>query len=121
MEDHTSVEHRAARVKFAFDGLRRSSHHGSIWVLENGDDQKGFNTRDGLGLNSFASQWALSRALFQGDGRVRSNVVPQRWAFPIFRQGWENKLKAFEEILCGVRGEQSRRSHLSATTSMTLH
>ena len=98
MEDHTSVEHRAARVKLLLMDCDGVLTDGSIWVLENGDDQKGFNTRDGLGLTLLHRSGIRSGII---SGR-RSSAVERRAAalgVSYLRQGCENKLKAFEEIL----------------------
>lgn len=94
----SDVQARAARIKLFLmdcDGVLTDAR---IWVLENGDDQKAFNTRDGLGLE------LLHRAGIQSGvitGRV-SNALTRRaegLGMKYVRQGCEDKKQAFAEIV----------------------
>lgn len=98
MEDPTSVARRAAHVKLLLMDCDGVLTDGRIWVLENGDDQKGFNTRDGLGLDLLHRSGIKSGII---SGRRSSAVQRRAEALRVsyLRQGCENKLQAFEEIL----------------------
>lgn len=94
----SDVQARAARIKLFLmdcDGVLTDAR---IWVLENGEDQKAFNTRDGLGLE------LLHRAGIQAgviSGRVSSALTrrAERLGMKYVRQGCEDKEQAFAEIL----------------------
>src|SRR6266566_3882710 len=50
MEDFSSIQRRASRIKLLLMDCDGVLTDGQVWILENGDDQKTFNVRDGLGL-----------------------------------------------------------------------
>ena len=52
MEDEASIQRRASQVKLLLMDCDGVLTDGRIWILESGEDQKAFNTRDGLGLIS---------------------------------------------------------------------
>lgn len=92
------LQSRAARIKLFLmdcDGVLTDAR---IWILENGEDQKAFNTRDGLGLE------LLHRAGIQSgviSGRVSSALTrrAERLGMKYVRQGCEDKEQAFAEIV----------------------
>ena len=69
-----------------------------IWVLENGEDQKAFHTRDGLGLEIFHRAGLQSGVI---SGRVSSALArrARKLGMSYVRQGCEDKEQAFAEIL----------------------
>jgi len=69
-----------------------------IWVLENGEDQKAFNTRDGLGLELLHRAGLKSGVI---SGRVSSALTrrAEKLGMSYVRQGCEDKKQAFAEIL----------------------
>jgi 3-deoxy-D-manno-octulosonate 8-phosphate phosphatase (KDO 8-P phosphatase) len=71
---------------------------GRIWVLENGEDQKAFHTRDGLGLEIFHRAGLKSGVI---SGRVSSALTrrAQKLGISYVRQGCVEKEQAFAEIL----------------------
>lgn len=71
---------------------------GRIWVLENGEDQKAFNTRDGLGLEIFHRAGFKSGVI---SGRISSALTrrAQKLGMSYVRQGCVEKDQAFAEIL----------------------
>ena len=71
---------------------------GRIWVLENGEDQKAFNTRDGLGLEIFHRAGLKSGVI---SGRVSSALSrrAEKLGMSYVRQGRVEKEQAFAEIL----------------------
>ena len=106
MKDQSSVEERASRVKLLLMDCDGVLTDGRIWILENGEDQKAFNTRDGLGLDLFHRAGLRSGII---SGRQSSAVQRRSESLGIsfVRQGCENKLGAFEEILSEAGVDQS--------------
>ena len=98
MEEQRSVEQRAARVTLLLMDCDGVLTDGRIWILESGEDQKCFNTRDGLGLDLLHRAGLRSGII---SGRESSAVLrrSQSLGMSFVRQGCENKLAAFEEIL----------------------
>ena len=98
MTNERSVEERASRVKLLLMDCDGVLTDGRIWILESGEDQKAFNTRDGLGLE-LLHRAGLRSGIISG----RQSSAVQRRAESLgmsyLRQGCENKLSAFEEIL----------------------
>ncbi len=45
------LQQRAARIKLLLMDCDGVLTDGRIWILENGEDQKAFHTRDGLGID----------------------------------------------------------------------
>ena len=71
---------------------------GRIWVLENGEDQKAFHTRDGLGLEILHRAGLKSGVI---SGRVSSALSrrAEKLGMSYVRQGCEDKQQAFDEIV----------------------
>jgi 3-deoxy-D-manno-octulosonate 8-phosphate phosphatase (KDO 8-P phosphatase) len=94
----SDIESRASRIKLFLmdcDGVLTDAR---IWVLENGEDQKAFHTRDGLGLEIFHRAGLKSGVI---SGRVSSALSrrAEKLGMSYVRQGCEDKQKAFAEIL----------------------
>lgn len=49
MRDPASLQERAARIKLLLMDCDGVLTDGRIWIVSDGDDQKEFHTRDGLG------------------------------------------------------------------------
>ena len=94
----SEVQKRAARIKLLLMDCDGVLTDGRVWLFENGEEQKGFHTRDGLGIE------LLHRAgLHSGiiSGRT-SNAVQKRaqgLGMSFVVQGCEDKQKAFADIL----------------------
>jgi len=94
----SDVQLRAARIKLLLmdcDGVLTDAR---IWVLENGEDQKAFNTRDGLGLEIFHRAGLKSGVI---SGRVSSALTRrgEKLGMSYVRQGCVEKEQAFAEIV----------------------
>ena len=50
MDDFPSIERRASRIKLLLMDCDGVLTDGRLWLTEDGDEQKSFNTHDGLGL-----------------------------------------------------------------------
>lgn len=98
MPELSSIERRAARIKLLLMDCDGVLTDGRLWLLDNDDEQKGFNVQDGLGLELW-HRAGLRSGVISG----RSSSVLERRAgelkIEFVRQGTENKLDAFMAIL----------------------
>lgn len=101
------VQRRAARIKLLLMDCDGVLTDGRIWLFENGDEQKGFHTRDGMGLE-LLHRAGLKSGIISGR---KSSVVERRaqelgmW-FVV--QGCPNKEQAFADALAqaGLQPDQ---------------
>ena len=98
MQDLSSIERRAARIKLLLMDCDGVLTDGRLWLIADGDEQKSFNVRDGLGLDLWHRAGLKSGII---SGRKSSAVERRAQGLRIeyVRQGSENKLKDFEELL----------------------
>jgi 3-deoxy-D-manno-octulosonate 8-phosphate phosphatase (KDO 8-P phosphatase) len=91
------VENRASRIKLLLMDCDGVLTDGRIWIVD-GDDQKAFNTRDGLGLE-LLHRAGLSSGIISG--RESSAVQERAEALGVLfiYQAVENKVASFEHIL----------------------
>ena len=102
MENSVAVQKKASRIKLLLMDCDGVLTDGRIWILENGDDQKAFSVRDGLGLELLHRAGLRSGVI---SGRS-SNALSQRAAklgMAYVRQGCNDKIAVFEEILTDAR------------------
>ena len=92
------LQSRAARIKLFLMDCDGVLTDGRIWVLENGEDQKAFHTRDGLGLELLHRAGVKSGVI---SGRVSSALTRRaaKLGMSYVRQGCEDKQQAFAEIV----------------------
>src|SRR5512132_503688 len=98
MEDLASIEKRASRIKLLLMDCDGVLTDGRLWLLENGDEHKSFNTQDGLGL-SLLHRAGLKSGIISGR---RSQAVIRRadeLGIEFVRQGDLRKVEAFEQVL----------------------
>ena len=98
MIDPAEIERRASRIKLLLMDCDGVLTDGRITLLENGDEEKSFHTRDGHGLV------LLHRAgLYSGIISGRTSSLVERRARELgmhyVRQGTWDKIKDFEELL----------------------
>jgi len=98
MEDLSSVERRASRIKLLLMDCDGVLTDGRLWLLENGDEHKSFNTHDGLGLNLLHRAGLKSGII---SGRSSQAVIRRasELGMEFVRQGDPDKLEAFEQVL----------------------
>ena len=98
MEDLASLERRASRIKLLLMDCDGVLTDGRLWLLENGEEQKSFNTRDGLGLHLLHRAGLKSGII---SGRKSSGVARRAGELGIefVTQGDPNKIGAFEDLL----------------------
>ncbi len=102
MEDSVAVRKKASRIKLLLMDCDGVLTDGRIWILENGDDQKAFSVRDGLGFE-LLHRAGLKSGIISGRS---SNALAQRaekLGVSYVRQGCNDKIAAFEEILVDTR------------------
>ena len=93
-----SVQERAARIKLLLMDCDGVLTDGRIWLFDDGEEQKGFHTRDGLGIELWHRAGFKSGII---SGR-KSSAVERRarglgMAFVV--QGAKEKVQAFTETL----------------------
>ena len=98
MLDFSSIERRASKIKLLLMDCDGVLTDGRLWLLDNGDEQKSFNVRDGLGLDLW-HRAGLKSGVISG----RHSSALQRRAdglrIEFVRQGSENKVNDFEDLL----------------------
>ena len=94
----SSVHERASRVKLLLMDCDGVLTDGRIWILESGEDQKSFNTRDGLGLD-LLHRAGLRSGIISGRNSGAVERRSRELGMSFVRQGCENKLEAFTEVL----------------------
>ena len=94
----SEIRQRAVRIKLLLMDCDGVLTDGRIWIFENGEEQKGFHTRDGLGIDLWHRAGFKSGII---SGRVSSAVErrAQGLGMTFVCQGRENKLGAFSETL----------------------
>jgi 3-deoxy-D-manno-octulosonate 8-phosphate phosphatase (KDO 8-P phosphatase) len=98
MEDLSSIQRRASRVKLLLMDCDGVLTDGRLWLLEGGDEHKSFDTKDGLGIHLLHCAGLKSGII---SGR-KSSVVERRareLSIEFVRQGDSDKTAAFEEVL----------------------
>ena len=111
MEDLASLERRASRIKLLLMDCDGVLTDGRVWLLENGEEQKSFNTRDGLGIH-LLHQAGLKSGIISG--RKSSGVSRRAGELGIefVTQGDSNKTGAFENLLRLARVDETEVSFI---------
>ena len=103
----SEIQRRLARIKLLLMDCDGVLTDGRIWLFENGEEQKGFHTRDGLGINLLHRAGLKSGII---SGRT-SSAVEQRartLGMSFICQGCEDKQRAFADTLAqaGLRNAE---------------
>jgi len=98
MEDLNQIERRAARIKLLLLDCDGVLTDGRLWLLENGDEHKSFNTKDGLGL-TLLRRAGLRAGIISGRTSTALERRAKELGVEFLRQGNEQKVAAFEDIL----------------------
>ncbi len=94
----SEVQKRAARIKLLLMDCDGVLTDGRVWLFENGEEQKGFHTRDGLGLE-LLHRAGLRSGIISGRASTAVQKRAQGLGMSYVIQGCEDKQKAFAEIL----------------------
>ena len=94
----SEVQQRAGRIKLLLMDCDGVLTDGRIWIFDNGEEQKGFHTRDGLGIDLLHRAGLKSGII---SGRTSSAVErrAQTLGMTFIYQGCEDKLKAFANTM----------------------
>lgn len=94
----SEIQERASRIKLLLMDCDGVLTDGRIWILENGEDQKAFHTRDGLGIDLWHRAGLKSGII---SGRTSSAVERRARALGIsfVYQGCEDKQEAFAKTV----------------------
>jgi len=98
MDDLSEIERRASRIKLLLMDCDGVLTDGRLWLTEEGDDQKSFNTRDGLGL-SLLHREGLRSGIISGRNSRAVTRRAQELGIEFVRQGDPDKIEAFQQIL----------------------
>jgi 3-deoxy-D-manno-octulosonate 8-phosphate phosphatase (KDO 8-P phosphatase) len=107
MEDPSSIEKRASRIKLLLMDCDGVLTDGRLWLTEDGDDQKSFNTHDGLGL-SLLHRAGLHSGIISGRNSRAVTRRASELGVEFVRQGDPDKIEAFEQLmrLAGVNSNE---------------
>ena len=94
----SEVQQRASRIKLLLMDCDGVLTDGRIWIFENGEEQKGFHTRDGLGIDLWHRAGLQSGII---SGRLSSAVETRArtLGMKFIWQGCEDTLEAFNNTL----------------------
>jgi 3-deoxy-D-manno-octulosonate 8-phosphate phosphatase (KDO 8-P phosphatase) len=104
---NAEVQQRAARIKLLLMDCDGVLTDGRIWVFEDGE-QKGFHTRDGLGIDLW-HRAGLKSGIISGRNSSAVETRARALGMSYVRQGCEDKRAAFAETLseAGVANEDA--------------
>ena len=94
----SEVEKRAARVKLLLMDCDGVLTDGRVWIFDNGEEQKGFHTRDGLGI-ALLHRAGLRSGIISGRTSTAVQNRAQGLGMSFVIQGCEDKRKAFDDTL----------------------
>ena len=94
----SEVQKRAARIKLLLMDCDGVLTDGRVWLFEDGEEQKGFHTRDGLGIE-LLHRAGLRSGIISGRTSTAVQKRAQGLGMSFVIQGCEDKQKAFGEIL----------------------
>lgn len=95
---NADVQARAARIKLLLMDCDGVLTDGRIWLFENGEEQKGFYTRDGLGID-LLHRAGLRSGIISGRTSKAVETRARTLGMSFLVQGHENKVQAFGDIL----------------------
>jgi 3-deoxy-D-manno-octulosonate 8-phosphate phosphatase (KDO 8-P phosphatase) len=98
MDDLVSIDRRASRIKLLLMDCDGVLTDGRLWLLENGDEHKSFNTKDGLGL-ALLHRAGLRSGIISGRKSIGVERRAHELGIEFLRQGDEQKVAAFEGVL----------------------
>ena len=101
------VQQRAARIMLLLMDCDGVLTDGRIWLFEDGEEQKGFHTRDGLGID-LLHRAGLRSGIISGRNSTAVENRARSLGMSFVRQGCEDKRQAFAETLveAGVTNAQ---------------
>jgi 3-deoxy-D-manno-octulosonate 8-phosphate phosphatase (KDO 8-P phosphatase) len=98
MDDLISIDRRASRIKLLLMDCDGVLTDGRLWLTPDGDEQKAFNTHDGLGL-SLLHRAGLKSGIISGRSSKAITRRAGELKVEFVRQGDRDKIEAFEEVI----------------------
>lgn len=105
------VHERAARIKLLLMDCDGVLTDGRIWLFENGAEQKGFHTRDGLGID-LLHRAGLRSGIISGRKSSAVEARARTLGMSFVVQGHENKVQAFADVLAQAGVTQSEVAYI---------
>jgi len=102
-----SVEERAARIKLLLMDCDGVLTDGRVWLFDSGEEQKGFHTRDGLGLELW-HRAGLKSGIISGRNSSAVYHRAQGLGMTFVVQGVKNKVQTIDEMVAqaGVANDE---------------
>ena len=100
------LERRASRIKLILMDCDGVLTDGRLWLTEDGNEQKSFNTHDGLGL-TLLHRAGLRSGIISGRNSSAVSRRAQQLGIEFVGQGDPEKIAAFEEILRRAEVDES--------------
>ena len=97
---------RASRIKLILMDCDGVLTDGRLWLTEDGNEQKSFNTHDGLGL-TLLHRAGLRSGIISGRNSSAVSQRAEQLGIEFVRQGDPEKIAAFEEILAQAEVNES--------------
>ena len=94
----SEVQKRAARIKLLLMDCDGVLTDGRVWIFEYGEEQKGFYTRDGLGID-LLHRAGLRSGIISGRTSKAVETRARTLGMSFVVQGHENKVQAFAGVL----------------------
>ena len=98
MDDQASIERRASRIKLLLMDCDGVLTDGRLWLTDDSDEQKSFNTHDGLGLALLHRAGLKSGIITARSSRAVARRA-QELGVEFVCQGNPDKTAAFEQVL----------------------
>ena len=95
---NAEVQERAARIKLLLMDCDGVLTDGRIWLFADGEEQKGFHTRDGLGID-LLHRAGLRSGIISGRTSSAVETRARTLGMSFLVQGHENKVQAFADTL----------------------
>src|SRR5919206_3746814 len=104
---NSEVEQRAARIKLLLMDCDGVLTDGRVWLFENGEEQKGFHTRDGLGIELW-HRAGLKSGIISGRNSSAVERRARTLGMSFVIQGVADKVHSFTETVAqaGVTNEE---------------
>jgi 3-deoxy-D-manno-octulosonate 8-phosphate phosphatase (KDO 8-P phosphatase) len=95
---NADVQERAARIKLLLMDCDGVLTDGRIWLFADGEEQKGFHTRDGLGID-LLHRAGLKSGIISGRTSRAVETRARGLGMSYVIQGHEKKVQAFADVL----------------------
>jgi 3-deoxy-D-manno-octulosonate 8-phosphate phosphatase (KDO 8-P phosphatase) len=105
------IQERAARIKLLLMDCDGVLTDGRIWLFENGEEQKGFHTRDGLGID-LLHRAGLRSGILSGRKSSAVETRARDLGMSFVVQGHEDKVQAYADVLAQANVENAEVAYI---------